>query len=35
MELNEKLKMVEHCCEVLKDITCPSGSGKNEKRKKV
>lgn len=35
MELNEKLKMVEHCCKVLKDITCPSGSGKNEKRKKA
>lgn len=34
MEYHEKLKMVEHCCKVLKDITCSSGACKEEKRKK-
>ena len=35
MESHEKLKMVEHCCKVLKDITCSSRPGSEQKGKKV
>lgn len=35
MECHEKLKMVEHCCKVLKDITCSYGPSREEKWKKV
>ncbi|KAJ7347635.1 hypothetical protein OS493_039890 [Desmophyllum pertusum] len=35
MECHEKLKMVEHCCKVLKDITCSCGPSREEKWKSV
>ena len=35
MECHEKLKMVEQCCKVLKDITCPYHPNNEEKVKKV
>ena len=35
MECHEKLKMVERCCNVLKDITCSYRSSNEEKQEKV